>query len=50
MIGLTKETLLKFVNHDNKLKLEAAIKIKQIKEANASINSGKFKLDIVTTE
>ena len=50
VIGLTKETFLKFTSEGEKLRLESYIRIKDIKEANASLNSGKFKLDIVTAE
>ena len=45
---MTKETLLKFVPEGVKLKLEASLKIKELREANAAINGGKFKLDIVS--
>lgn len=48
VLGLTKETLLKFVPEAGKLKLEASLKIKELKEANAAISGGKFKLDIVS--
>ena len=47
VLGLSKETLLKFVLDGNNLKLDSWIKIKDLKEANASISQGKFKLDIL---
>ncbi len=51
MLALTKEFLLKFTPEANKLKLDYFVKIKDIKEANASINAGKYKLDItIATE
>ena len=47
-MGLTRENLLVFTREEgNKLKLELNLKIKDLKEANASIISNKFKLDIV---
>lgn len=51
MIGLTKEHLLKFTPETNKLRLNACVRIKDIKEANATIVNGRYKLDIsVVTE
>ena len=47
-MGLTRENLLVFTREEgNKLKLELSLKIKDLKEANASISGNKFKLDIV---
>ncbi len=46
MLGLTKEHLLKFTVEASRLKLDYFVKIKDIKEANASINAGRYKLDI----
>ena len=46
VIALSKEHLLKFTQEDGKLKLTYFVKIKDIKEANATINNGRFKLDI----
>lgn len=43
---MTKDFLLKFTPEANRLKLDYFVKIKDIKEANASINGGKYKLDI----
>ena len=37
---------MKFTQEDGKLKLTYFVKIKDIKEANATINNGRFKLDI----
>lgn len=47
VLALSKETLVKFTPEGESLKLDAFIRIKDIKEANASIHQGKFKLDIV---
>jgi len=41
---------LKFSADGSKLTLENCLKIKDLKEANATINGGKFKLDIVCNE
>jgi len=41
--------LLKFALEDSKLRLISAISIKDLKEANAVINDGKFKLDIISS-
>jgi hypothetical protein len=49
-LGITRENLLKFapdIEKPEKLRLEMVIKIKDVKEANANINGGRFKLDIV---
>lgn len=46
VIALTKDFLLKFTPDSNKLRLDYFVKIKDIKEANATINAGKFKLEI----
>lgn len=48
VFGLTKNTLLKFSEENNKLKLESEILIKDIKSANAAIHLDKFKLEIMT--
>jgi len=40
--------LLKFALEDSKLRLISAINIKDLKEANAVIKDGKFKLDIIS--
>jgi hypothetical protein len=46
VLALTKDFLLKFAAESNKLRLEYFVRIKDIKEANATINAGRFKLEI----
>lgn len=46
VIGLTKDFLLKFLPEGNKLRLSYFVRIKDIKEANATITAGRFKLEI----
>lgn len=48
-LGLTKDHLLKLTPDNNKLRLDFSVKIKEIKEANATIHNGRFKLDISAT-
>lgn len=52
MMGLTKYAFLIFSGSEepSKLKLEIAIPMNNLKEANASIAGSKFKLDIVCSE
>jgi hypothetical protein len=51
VLGLTKETLLVFAPEEQptSFKLEKALRIKNLKEANASISGQKFKLEITCT-